>query len=148
MKQCLTCDYWHTTIITRVPQFGHVQEECRRHSPIAGIGWPKTRGDDGCGDHEYVPELRPCWICGSPIGSRPWHYLHSTTEPVCKACAEEEDAKLKQAMMPAHLAEAIERKKLYPGAACLKCNKPYEGENTWLHLSAPGDVYHYCDKCR
>lgn len=152
MENCKTCRFWNFG--REHPGFGlgrlladHCISDCRHHSPVAKDYWAKTRGDDGCGDHEFVPDLTPCCLCGESIGPPPRHFSYAS-EPTCKACAEKEDARMKAAMMPANLAARITRKKLRPGAKCLLCGKIYEGEEDWLHLSASGDDHHYCPSCR
>lgn len=68
--------------------------DCRRHAPVIGgeIGvtaWPQTKGKDGCGDFELMPEFRQCQTCDKLVGDMAHHaphLKHATLYPICKAC--------------------------------------------------------------
>lgn len=142
MENCKTCRFWNFG--REHPGFGlsrlladHCISDCRHHSPVAKDYWAKTRGDDGCGDHKFVPDLTPCWLCGEPIGPPPRHHVFYANEPTCKACAEKEDRKLNQSM-----------KVHYAGQRCSSCGRLWtEDARGWLHFPAPDRVDHVCDVC-
>lgn len=67
MEQCWGCKWWNGSKNRHRdmrPEDQYLQEQCRRHSPIANftVGtisteyaeWPVTRAADWCGDWEYV----------------------------------------------------------------------------------------------
>lgn len=65
MNTCATCSYWKVGQWERerVSAGGYAEGCCRCHAPAlvltATIGqhyteWPRTRHDDGCGDHTII----------------------------------------------------------------------------------------------
>ena len=48
MKTCDTCKYYEEKETNKKKKVGR----CKRHSPVAGFGFPTTFPTSGCGDHK------------------------------------------------------------------------------------------------